>query len=89
MNIIEEIFYGNIRPLENFSDTIPEFSKYSSMISEKSEGIKKNLSKELMSLFLEYEEILECFYRICDKHCFVEGFKLGARIGAEIFKEKE
>ena len=89
MNIIEEIFHGKIRPLENFSETVPEFSRYSALISEKSEEIKKNLSEELLSLFVEYEEILECFYRICEKHHFVEGFKLGARIGAEIFKEKE
>ena len=89
MNIIEEIFHGKIRPLENFSETVPEFSKYSVLISEKSEGIKKNLSEELLSLFVEYEEILECFYRICEKYCFSEGFKIGAKISAEIFKEKE
>ena len=87
MNIIEEIFYGKICPLENFSETVPEFSRYSALISEKSEEIKKNLSEESLSLFLEYEEILECFYRICEKHCFVEGFRLGAKISAEIFKE--
>jgi hypothetical protein len=87
MNIIEEIFCGKICPLENFSETVPEFSRYSALISEKSEEIKKNLSEELLSLFLEYEEILECFYRICEEHHFVEGFKLGAKICSEIFKE--
>ena len=89
MKIIEEIFYGNIRPLENFSETIPEFSKYSALIRDKSEEIKKKLSEEQLNPFVEYKEILECFYRICEKHCFTEGFKLGAKIGAEIFKEKE
>ena len=89
MEIIEEIYYGKVCPFEEICKTIPDFSEFAAKVSEKSEKIKKTLSEEQLRLFVEYDEILEELHLRCEKQCFVEGFKIGAKLQAEIFQEKD
>ena len=88
MNIIEEIFHGKIRPFEEICKTIPDFSEFAAKVIKKSEDIKETLSEEQLCLFVEYDEILEELHLLCEKQCFVEGFKIGAKLQVEIFQEK-
>ena len=87
MEIIEKIFYGKLCPFEEIAKTIPNFSEYSANILAKSEQLKQTLSEEQLAIFIEYDEILADFYRICEKRSFAGGFRLGAQISAEIFRD--
>lgn len=88
VGIIEEIYYGKICPYEEIAKKIPKFSEFSTKVSEKSEKIKKTLSEEQIRLFIEYDEILEEIHQLFEKHSFIEGFKMGAKLHAEISQEK-
>ena len=88
MKVIEELYYGIKCPYEEISKSIPSFSEYSAKVKEKTEKIKKTLSEEQFRLFSEYDKSLEELYQLCEKHSFIEGFKLGTKITVEIFGEK-
>ena len=88
MKVIEEIFYGKIRPYEEISKSIPSFSEYSDKVKEKTEKIKKTFSEEQLLLFTEYNEKSDELHRLIETHSFVEGFKLGTKIIVEILGEK-
>lgn len=88
MGTIEDIYYGTKCHYEEISKTIPAFPEYSDKIIKKSEEIKQTLSEQQMRLFSEYDENLDELHRLLETHSFVEGFKLGAKIIAEIFGEK-
>ena len=88
MGIVEEIYCGKLCPFEEICKTIPDFSEFAAKVSKKSEDIKETLSEEQLRLFIEYDEILEELHLLCEKQCFVEGFKIGAKLQVEIFQEK-
>ena len=87
MGIIEEVFYGKLSIWEVISKKIPDFSEYSDKVIENSEKIKKTLSEEQLQLLAEYDENLEELYALCEKQCFIEGFKIGFKLHSEIFQE--
>lgn len=89
MKMIESIYFGEICPFEKISQSIPGFSEYIKKTSDKTEQLQKTMSKEQIALFLEYNATLNDMYQICEKHSFIEGVKLEAKITTEIFQLKD
>ena len=90
MNIIEELYHGNIRPTEQFFDRKSEYGKFMQIISDNEEKISKYLSlqenskeeQHLFSQLMNAQREILCF---SEENRFIEGFHLGATFTLDTF----
>ena len=88
-NILEELYYGNINPIENYS-LKPLAAKYSKIISDNEEKLMSffnrfSAAKEEHELF---SQLLSAQIDLLDYNefeRFIEGFRLGARFTLDTF----
>jgi len=79
-NILEELWYGNIRPFENF---ISETDKHRELLREMGkarEELEKKLCPSLNELLMNYDRTLEELNAFCEKEAFAYGFRLAKEI---------
>ena len=81
MNIIEELFYGNISAAD-----MRKSKKYKKACEKELEiyhKLKPTLTKEQDKLLEEFLEANSNSAEICEKNFFTYGFKVGLQIGIE------
>ena len=78
MNIIEELYHGNINPIEKEFKRDSSYAKFMKIFSEN--------EHKLFAFFEEHKEEKELFTAMCsalldfgERERFIEGFRLGAR----------
>ena len=84
MNILEELYYGNIVPNEKcakFDDEVKELLKLLNRNEEKLTATLTELQKET---FEKYKDCNREISEICEREIFLNGFRLGARIIIDI-----
>ena len=84
MNIIEELYYGNVRPGEKCVDHHSNYAHFQSTISENEEKLSAYLksqpeSKEEQHLFSQLMNAQSEILSFSEISRFLEGFQLGAR----------
>ncbi|OMF05419.1 hypothetical protein BK129_15680 [Paenibacillus amylolyticus] len=81
-NIIEELYYGNLRPEENI---VPKDSEYRSIHKEITAYIEKFQSKLSEDDFIQLEVLFDMdqVHSIHSKEAFASGFKIGTLIMIE------
>lgn len=87
MSILEELYNGNINPVERFVKKESEYQRISRDISKRQDSLYKTLTQEEREI---YEDIFENNYKleyISEKEGFIQGFRLGAKIMLEILTE--
>jgi len=84
MNIIEELWYGNISPCEMAFKKESKYSELLSYIVRHKEDLKKRLNDEENEIFEKLTECTNEMYGIAEREAFVQGFTLGARIIIEV-----
>ena len=80
MNILEELYYGNIVPNEKcakFDDEVKELLKLLNRNEEKLAATLTELQKET---FEKYKDCNREISEISEREIFLNGFRLGARI---------
>lgn len=80
MNILEELYYGNIVPNEKcakFDDQVKELLKLLNRNEEKLTATLTELQKET---FEKYKDCNREISEISEREIFLNGFRLGARI---------
>ncbi|RGF39646.1 hypothetical protein DW050_08725 [Ruminococcus sp. AF42-10] len=80
MNILEELYYGNIVPNEKcakFDDEVKELLKLLNRNEEKLTATLTELQKET---FEKYKDCNREISEISEREIFLNGFRLGARI---------
>lgn len=80
MNILEELYYGNIVPNEKcakFDDEVKELLKLLNRNEEKLTATLTELQKET---FEKYKDCNREISEISERETFLNGFRLGARI---------
>lgn len=85
--ILEELFYGNIRPNERDIKRDSDYRKLNSLIKENENKLFEKFGQKEKLL---YESILEGIYEqegFFEKEQFVYGFRLGAQIMLEILTQ--
>ena len=86
--MIEEIWYGNLNPSEDFYDTEnKELKRVSSNINRTHLEICKRIEEPLSSKFDFYENQRELQLQLMCKEAFKRGFELGVKISAEALGE--
>ena len=88
MNIIEELWYGNISPCERDFKKGSKYSKLLGHIVKYEEDLKKRLNDEEREIFGKLIECTNEMYGISEREAFARGFTLGARIIIEIMNAK-
>ena len=84
MNILEELWYGNINPMETSqSESRPEYAEAMRLVNSNSERLKKTLTAEQKELFLRYCDSRTELSNITALDAFKTGFKLGVGIVIE------
>ncbi len=84
MNIIEELWYGNINPCERDFKKGSKYSELLGYIVRHKEDLKKRLNDEEIDILEKFTECTNEMYDIAEREAFVRGFVLGARIIIEV-----
>ena len=84
MNIIEELWYGNISPCEMDFKRGSKYSELLSYIIRHEEDLQKRLNDEEKEILEKFTECTNEMYGIAEREAFVRGFVLGARIIIEV-----
>ena len=90
MNIIEELYYGNINPNEKEFDTHSRYATFMEIVSSNESKLVKYLelqpdAKEMQHLFSQMINAQSELLRFSERDRFLEGFNLGARITLDTF----
>lgn len=90
MNILENLYYGNISPIEKSFNSKPEYSKFAKIIADNEEKLNAffndlpnaeqewHLFEQMMNAQIEISSFLEL-------ERFIDGFRLGADFMLETF----
>ena len=84
MNIIEELWYGNISPCERGFKKGSKYSELLGYIVRHEEDLQKRLNDEEKEILEKFTECTNEMYCIAEREAFARGFVLGARIIIEV-----
>ncbi len=88
-SILQELWYGNIHPMEDDPYNTPELKKLSGCMSRHSEALDKTLSDEQRELLEKLMDSHSDFNSLSEAVIFICGFRLGARIMLEVMSGAE
>ena len=84
MNIIEELWYGNISPCERDFKKGSKYSELLGYIVRHEEDLQKRLNDEEKEILEKFTECTKEMYGSAEREAFARGFVLGARIIIEV-----
>ena len=85
MNILAELFYGNIRPCDNPQST--ETRQKQKALFAAIEKLKASMPDEQLKAQIDETFALEAeLISLSDRDSFIDGVKLGIRIGESVFR---
>ena len=87
MRILEEFWSGNIEPTEYDTSSCKEYKKLQELICRNEEKLIATMTDEQKELFEKYNDCVREYQTITDCLIFQNGFKLGARMMAEVMAE--
>lgn len=84
-NILEELWYGNIIPMEHSVGGNSHIKKLISLMGKNREKLSETLNDSQKELLARYDDAVNEMYAEIEKNAFIYGFRLGIRIVAETF----
>ncbi|HIS60032.1 MAG TPA: hypothetical protein IAC17_06300 [Candidatus Faecousia faecipullorum] len=87
MNVLEELWYGNLDPSEFDSSSSKEYKELLHLVSRNEEKLLSTMTKEQKELFSRYSDCVREFQSLAECLLFQDSFKLGAKMMAEVLKE--
>ncbi len=87
MDILKELWYGNITPTEySRIENNANYKEALSLVTKQQERLKTTLNDEQKDLFERLLTANEEFSNIIEFDCFKVGFRLGTRLVIEAYK---
>ena len=84
MDILEELWYGNIDPMEmNNIQNNPEYQSALRLVNSNYDRLQEGLTDKQKELLMRYAESRNEFSNITELDAFKSGFRLGARLVME------
>lgn len=80
MNILEELYYGNVFPNEKCAKLDEETKELLSLQNRNEEKLMLTLTDEQKDTFEKFKDCTREFHEISERQLFILGFKLGAKI---------
>jgi len=87
--MLEELYYGNIRPNDKQFIRNTQFDKAMHVLSENEAKLTSLLEGQEKKLFLDLVNAQSEVNGVTAVESFIEGFRLGARIAIEIMSEED
>ena len=86
MNILEEFWYGNIKPTEYDTSSSKEYKELLQLISRNEEKLLATMNDEQKELFSRYTDCVREHQAMTECLLFQNSFRLGARMMVEVMK---
>lgn len=83
MDILEDLYYGNLFPYEKVSKLDNEIKELLRLLNRNEERLTETLSDAQKETFEKYKDCNREISEICERQSFITGFKLGAKIVIE------
>ena len=87
--ILEDLWYGNINPLEDSTDGNAEVKRLLNLVGRNRDKLCEGMTEQQKSDLAKYDDCVNEMYGIIEQEGFKYGFRLGARIMMEITKDEE
>ena len=87
MSILEELWFGNIRPSEYDVSSCMEYKKLLELICRNEEKFKATMTDEQKELFEKYTDCVRKYQTIVDCSPFQNSFEMGARTMVDVIGE--
>ena len=84
MDILEDLYYGNLFPHEKCAKLDDETKDLLGLLNRNEEKLTANLSDEQKEIFGKYKDCNREISEICERNAFLNGFRLGVRIIIEV-----
>ena len=85
-NILEELWYGNIIPMERSVGGNAHIKKLINLMGKNREKLSETLNDSQKELLAKYDDAVNEMYSEIEKDAFIYGFKLGGRLMQETLK---
>ena len=80
MTVLENLWYGNIRPVESFVDGNTEYKSLLRLVGKNREKLEATLSHEQAELFEKFYTAVNEINSTAEIAAFSYGFRLGAHL---------
>ena len=87
MNILEELWYGNIEPAEYDVSPSKEYKEMLQLISRNEDKLVATMTDEQKELFTKYADCVREYQVMAECMLFQNSFRLGARMMLSIIEE--
>lgn len=88
MNLLEELWYGNIEPCEYDASPDREYKELLQLISRNEEKLQATMTNEQKELFTKYADCVRELQAMAECLLFQNSFRLGARMMLEVMEER-
>lgn len=82
--ILEELWYGNVCPIEGYSESREEASDLAEYIRKHRKDLKDTMTDEQKTIFEKLDDCEDELKNMSQREIFAYGFRLGARIAIEV-----
>ena len=87
MNIIKELWHGNIVPQEDSRNNSKEMKQLVEYMSRHHDDLLKTMNDEQKELFIKFDDCWSEYASLAEAAIFEYAFKLGGRIAMEILTD--
>ena len=87
MNVLEEVWYGNLDPAEYDASPSEEYKELLQVIGRNEEKLLANMTDDQKDLFSRYQDCVREFQAMAEFLLFQNSFRLGARMMQEVTEE--
>ncbi len=84
--ILEELWHGNICPIEEYRESREEVSDLTEYIKRHRNDLKATMSDEQKAIFEKLDDCSDELDNMCQREIFAYAFRLGARIAIEVMR---
>ncbi|MBE6529212.1 MAG: hypothetical protein E7680_01250 [Ruminococcaceae bacterium] len=85
MTILENLWYGNVHPVEEFLEVNKEYKNLLRIAAKDQERLGASLTPEQAELFEKYDSAVKEVNATAEVEAFSYGFRLGVRLMTEPF----
>ena len=85
MDIIKEIWYGNVAPFEQCTRGDKQLKELLKLVARNKEELDASLTGKQKEIHEKFEENMNEMHGITERDAFSYGFRLGVRLMAEAF----
>ena len=88
MSILEELWYGNIDPIEAVGSGGSYYKELMGLMAKNREKIAEKLTEDMQEVLETYDDNIREMDSIAEKEAFIYGFRLGMQLAAESLTDR-